>query len=479
MRIAALASEPRPHDPMERAFHEASPLEAPGTLERRYPLTDALLAVTHGWRDAAGGRRAAMKGAPEAVLASCAVDEATHARVAAAAQEAAARGLRVLGVAEAHLPAGESWPDAVAALPLRFVGLVGLEDPLRPAVPAAVALCRRAGVRVVMITGDHPATAMAIAREAGLDATRVVTGPELDALDDALLAAEVRATNVFARVRPEQKLRLVRALRAAGEVVAMTGDGVNDAPALRAADIGVAMGRRGTDVAREAAALVLLEDDFTAIVGTIRLGRRIDENLANAMRYLVAAHVPLAGMAFLALAAGWPPFFFPLHVVFLEFVIDPACSIVFEAERSEAHVMDRPPRDPRARLFGRSTVAIGFALGLGVLAVVALVYAIALDRGEGIARALGFAALVGGNLGLIVANRSLRETLPRVLRRENPAMWWVAAAALAALAVVMFVPAMASLFRFESPPLALAAAALGAGLASVLWIEPFKRLRKL
>jgi Ca2+-transporting ATPase len=280
-------------------------------------------------------------------------------------------------------------------------------------------------------------------------------------------------------VRPEQKLRLVQAYRAAGEVVAMTGDGVNDAPALKAAHIGVAMGRRGTDVAREAAALVLLEDDFGSIVDTVRLGRRIYENIRNAMRYLISVHVPIAGMSFLPLAFGWPLFLYPVHVVFLEFVIDPACSVVFEAEKSERGAMQRPPRDPRAALFSARMLGSSLALGATLLAAVLAAYAwaVAAGRSDEETRALGFAAIVFGNLALIFVNRSHERLALETLREPNRALWWIVAAALGALAAAIYVPALAQIFRFAplgALELALAAAA---GIAGVAWYEALKLVR--
>jgi Ca2+-transporting ATPase len=346
-------------------------------------------------------------------------------------------------------------------------------------VPEAIGACRRAGIRVVMITGDHAATARAVAVQAGLDAHRLLTGSDVAALTDGALAREVKGVDVFARVRPEQKLRIVRALQGAGEIVAMTGDGVNDAPALKAADIGVAMGRRGTDVAREAASLVLLEDDFTALVGTVRLGRRIYENIRNAMRFLVAVHVPLAGMALLPLAAGWPVFLFPLHVVFLEFVIDPACTLVFEAEHSDAHVMDRPPRDAGEPLLDRAAVLDALLLGALVLCAALAVYGVSLVQGhaDGTARALAFTTLVWGDLALIVAHRSQRLGALQVLARRNTALWAIAAGALCALGAVMLWPPAARLFRFEVPALADAVLASAAGIAVLPVSDFLKRVR--
>jgi Ca2+-transporting ATPase len=306
-----------------------------------------------------------------------------------------------------------------------------------------------------MITGDHAATARAIAREIGLlEPDRVATGRDIDAAGDEALRERVAHVNVFARVMPEHKLRLVEAFKASGRIVAMTGDGVNDAPALRAAHIGVAMGGRGSDVAREAAALVLLHDDFASLVAAVRLGRRIYDNIRKAMCYIVAVHVPIAGMSLLPLLFGWPALLHPLHIVFLEFVIDPACSIAFEAEAADRDVMRRPPRNPHAHLFDRGLLALAIGQGVAALAAVALVYAVALARGasEPTARAIGFAAIVLANLALILGERSRRGDVREMLR-PNRALWWVVAGAAAALVVAIYVPPVARVFRFE--PLAV------------------------
>jgi Ca2+-transporting ATPase len=448
----------------------AAALRRAWRLEHDYPFTDQFLAMCHVWRAPTGERRVAIKGAPETVLPLCGM----AARMAEV-ERGAARGWRLLAVAEA------AWSDTPLddprRYPFRWVGFVALVDPLRASVPDAVALCRAAGIRVVMITGDFPGTAREIARQAGIDGSAVLTGAELAGLSDGELAKAVERVSVFARVMPEQKLRLVTAYRAAGEVVAMTGDGVNDAPALKAAHIGIAMGRRGTDVARESAALVLLDDDFGSIVETVRLGRRIWENIRNAMRYIISVHVPAAGMSLLPLVAGWPVLLAPVHVVFLEFVIDPACSIVFEAEATEAGVMRRPPRGPRARLFDGRMLGVSLLLGATLLAAVAIAYGWALASGAppDEARALGFAAIVFGNLALIFVNRSRDRSLAETLRRPNPALWWITLGALAALAAAIYVPAVAALFKFAPLGPAHVGAALLAGLAGVAWYE----LRKL
>jgi Ca2+-transporting ATPase len=379
----------------------------------------------------------------------------------------------VLGVAEAQWGATE-FAYEPAAYEFRWLGLLALADPLRASVPSAILDCKRAGIRVVMITGDYPSTALAIAREAGLPVEAgVLTGAGLEVLDDAGYASAVRKVSVFARITPEQKLKLVNAYKAAGEVVAMTGDGVNDAPALKAAHIGIAMGRRGTDVAREAAALVLTGDDFGAIVSTIRLGRRIYQNIRNAMRYLISVHVPIAGMSFLPVAFGWPLLLFPVHVVFIEFVIDPACSVGFEADNTEDDAMQSPPRDPRAPLFDRSLFAASLVSGGVVLGMVTLAYAWAVSAvpGENVARAIGFTAIVIANLALILVSRSWKRSVLATVRRPNPVLWWIIAGALAALCTVLYVPVLSEVFRIAPLTLGQLAIAAGAGVAGVILFE--------
>jgi Ca2+-transporting ATPase len=387
----------------------------------------------------------AVKGAPERVAAMARVQ-------GDAAREAGERmmrdGLRVLAVACG------SWqgelPDDPAAFPLQFVGLVGLEDPVREGVPAAVAECRRAGIRVVVISGDHPATVASVGARIGVNG-RVLGGAELEKLDADALRAVVREVDLYARVLPEQKLRLVDALKANGEVVAMTGDGVNDAPALRSAHIGIAMGGRGTDVAREAAQVVLLDDDFTSLERAVRVGRRIVDNLQKALAYILAVHLPILALTVLPIFLGWPLVLLPVHIAFLHLVIDPACSVVFEAEPEESDVMRRPPTPPAAPLFSRKLILRSLMQGLSVSAVVLAVFAVARARGQGDAeaRALTFTTLVIANLGLILVNRSFVRTASSTLKVPNPALWWVVLGALALLALVIYVPPLRGLFRFD------------------------------
>lgn len=443
------ASSPEPSDPMEKALAAQAGGRAAGKLVRRYGLQPTLLAMSHVWQDEDGGRHVATKGAPEAIGALCRLDAAGQAWLHRAIEDMASEGMRVLGVARGRLPDGPL-PEEQTGFDLEFLGLVGFADPLRDNVPGAIGECRSAQIRVIMITGDYPATARAIAGRAGLDAGKAVDGRSLENMDAAALRECIRTTNVFARIMPEQKLRLVQALKADGEVVAMTGDGVNDAPALRAAHIGVAMGGRGTDVAREASAIVLLDDDFGSIVRTIRLGRRIYDNLRKASAYIVAVHIPIAGLALLPLLFGLPFMLSPIHIAFLEMVIDPVCSIAFEAEAEERDLMQRPPRAADSRLLSPSMMAFSLlqgGLALVTLAVV-LVVGIGRDMPTDELRALMFTSLVLTNVGLIVVNRSFSSSLSVALRRPNFFLWFLLSVVAVVLTIALTWPPAMDLFQF-------------------------------
>ena len=489
LEYSILASKRNPLDPMEIAFQQFGSRSLSNTehlhhdwdLVQEYPLSPDLLSMSRAWRPRHGdGYVIAAKGAPEAIAVLCQLSPDDVAEVTARASMMAAEGLRILGVARCQWQQTQL-PGRQQDLPFTFVGLVGLADPIRPEVPAAVEECYRAGIRVIMITGDYSGTAQSIARQVGIEAVeQVLTGADLESMDEAALREHVRSTNIFARMVPEQKLRLVNALKANGEVVAMTGDGVNDAPALKAAQIGIAMGGRGTDVAREAADLVLLDDAFSSIVEAIRQGRRIFDNLRKAMSFVFAVHVPIAGIALIPILAKWPLILMPVHVVFLELIIDPACSIAFEAEPGEPGLMERPPRNPRDPLLSPRRIILSSMQGASVLLVVILLYATAQYRGdaETTARTLTFATLIIGNLMLILTNRSWTRVIVSTLRSPNPAVWWVVGGALMVLALVIYVPFLQSLFRFAPLQLPDIALCLAGGVASLLWFEAWKLLRK-
>jgi Ca2+-transporting ATPase len=475
-QAAAMASRADGVDPMDRALVAAArrldPDHAVGELVHDYPLQDGMPVMAQAWRQA-DGLLVAAKGAPEAVLRLA--GPGLHGADVAAAM--AARGMRVLAVAEARLPARAQLPERLQDVPLVLRGLVGLADPLRASVPDAVRDCRAAGIRIVVITGDHPATAAAIARQAGLAEAPIVTGATLDALDQAAFRTAVREAAVFARILPAQKLRIVAALKADGEVVAMTGDGVNDAPALKAAHIGIAMGGRGTDVAREAASVVVLDDDFGSIVRTMRLGRRIFDNLRKAMGFVVAMHVPIAGLALLPPLIGLPPMLLPVHIAFMEMIVDPVCSIAFEAEPEEADVMRRKPRDPEGPLLPGALLAWSLAQGAVALAAVGSVMALSLRAGAPaeVARSQAFLALVLSAIGLILVNRAFGASILEAVRRPNAALGWVLLPVALLLAAVLAAPPLAGVFSFGPVGWTGLAAAATAAIALVLLLEFLKQ----
>lgn len=484
-----LASQRDPFDPMERAFKELGErtlaktehLHGDWTLVREYPLSKELLAMSHVWRSPTGRDYViAAKGAPEAIADLCHLTPAQCEELSRAVRAMADNGLRVLGVAQSLFSA-ETLPGQQHDFPFTLVGLVGLQDPVRPTVPAAVRECDRAGIRVVMITGDYPATAQCIAREVGLRRVdAVISGPELSRMSDEDLRERVGSTDIFARMVPEQKLRLVRALQANGEVVAMTGDGVNDAPALKAADIGIAMGERGADVAREAAALVLVNDDFSSIVAAVRMGRRVYANLNKAMAYILAIHIPIAGMTLIPVIFAWPLVLFPVHIAFLHLVIDPASSVAYEAEPADPDTMRQPPRDPHAPLFSRQALLYSLLQGGAVLFSVLTIFLIALSRGAGEveARSLMFTTLIIANISLIVVNRSWSHSLWQTMHAPNRASWWIIAGALAVQMLVLYVPFLQNLFGFTGLHAIDLLTCLLAGIASVIWFEGLKRVQQ-
>jgi P-type Ca2+ transporter type 2C len=479
LETAALASAVDPSDPMEIALHDAS--KAVGgaddegrTLAHVYALRPELLAMSNVWEGAAGLTITA-KGAPEAIAELCRLVPDARADMMAAVEAMAARGIRVLAVATAT-PPDWHWAASQGDYQYALTGLVGLADPLRSTVKAAVAECRSAGIRVVMITGDHAATARSIATQAGIAHGDVMTGADLAALDDAQLAERLKTVTVFARIMPEQKLRIVEAFKAVGEIVAMTGDGVNDAPSLKAAHIGIAMGKRGTDVAREASAIVLLDDDFGAIVHSVRLGRRIYDNIRKAMAFIFAVHVPIAGLALLPLFFGLPILFGPIHIALLEMVIDPVCALVFEAERDEADIMARQPRDPNEPLFSFGMVAWSVFQGAVAFAMLAMVFFVETRSGmpEAELRALMFFALVAKILALILVNRSFSASLVDAIVRHNAALRYVVVAIFAITGVILFWPSAQELLKFGSVTWADMALAAGLGVTLLVVLEGCK-----
>ena len=485
VEFSVLACKEDPFDPMEKAIKSFTEGEFAKTehvhddwqLVQEYPLSQKLLAMSNVWISPSGeDYMIAAKGAPEAIVDLCHFDAAQAKELSVHIQAMAQEGLRVLGVAKASFKKTDL-PHEQHDFVFSFLGLIGFADPVRPNVMGAVKECYSAGIRVVMITGDYPLTAQNIGRQIGLrNPENCITGLELDQMSDEALKGRIRDVNIFARVVPEQKLRIVNAFKSVGEVVAMTGDGVNDAPALKSANIGIAMGGRGTDVARESASMVLLDDDFTSIVSGVRMGRRIYDNLKKAIAYIFSIHIPIAGMSVIPVLFGWPLILLPLHIVFLELIIDPACSVVFETEGEEANIMTRKPRSMDKKLFNREAAVVAFLQGFVVLLIVALIFVTSINQGLGeqTARTMAFATIVTANLALILANRSWAHTIIGTLRKPNKAFWWILAIATVALIVVIYVPQLSGLFNFSPLNPMNLLISIGAGISSIIWFEIYK-----
>lgn len=492
LEFAALATPTDPFDPTEQAIQACARQLLSGTehlhddtADFEYPLSPEIMAMTRVYSRLQPGRQLlACKGAPEAVADLCHLDAAHWAPWREEVERMADQGLRVLGVASG------SWrADATSALPgsqhdheFHFLGLLGLADPPRPEVAAAVMQARAAGIRVLMLTGDHPATARAIARQVGLsERPTVLTGGELAGLDDAALRERLVHCDLCARLQPEQKLRLVQVLQAAGEVVAMTGDGVNDAPALKAAHIGIAMGARGTDVAREAAALVLLDDSFASIVGAIAQGRRIYDNIGKATRFVFAVHVPIVLLALAPVILHWPALLLPVHIVLLELLIDPACSVVFEAEAGAPNLMRRPPRPPSATPFSRANIASGLLQGSGVAVLLLAGFAAAQSSKLPVAelRPAVFLALVAALYLMVLANRDPARGLRAGLRDGNPWLRHVSLAVAGVLALLVLVAPLRAIMGFGVLTWRTAAVAAALSLACAAWLGVHRMQRDL
>lgn len=458
VETASMESHKNPFNPIGRAFSKlfekylstSEHWHPSWILEKEFPLSKESLAVVSAWNADGKGYEVAAKGAAEAVIDLCHLPKNKSDEYLSIATKMAREGLRVFGVAKAFYK-NEKLPSQKHDFDFEYLGLVGLQDPIRKAVPLAVSECHAAGIRIIMITGDYAETAMSIARQIGLNnPDKFITGPELEKMSDSELAERIKGVNIFARAVPEHKLRIINALKKNNEIVAMTGDGVNDAPALKAANIGIAMGEHGTDVAREASALVLMNDSFSSLVEALRSGRRVFDNLRKAMAYILAIHIPIAGLSLIPVLYGWPLILYPVHIVFLELIIDPACSVVFEAEPEEPKIMNRLPRKISEKLFNKGTVVSSVFQGLIVTVITLLVFSFGLKNGMDAQnlRAIGFVTLVFANLGLILINLSFAESFIKSIKQNSPLLMVVGGSVIM-LALVLYVPFLRDLFKFS------------------------------
>jgi P-type Ca2+ transporter type 2C len=459
LRVGSRASQQNSIDPMEQAIqksHEqtSAQLNSVHQIVREYPLSKQLLAMTRVLQNTDDqSTSVSAKGAPETIFELCHLAEAETTKHMKAVHEMANRGYRVIAVAEASY--SSQLPETQSGFDFSFVGLIGLEDPIRPEVPQAIKECSEAGIKVIMITGDFPATAKSIAQQIGLPTEgKIIAGSELNIMSDEELKEKIKQATIFARIIPEQKLRIVQALKANGEIVAMTGDGVNDAPALKAANIGVAMGNKGTDVAREASSLVLLDDNFASIVSAIHSGRRIFDNLQKAMSYIMAIHIPIIGLTLLpAFLSSLPILLLPLHIVFMELIIDPVCTIAFESEQDEKGIMQRKPRNPNDSFFGTKRILFSVFVGTMLLLMVLIVYFLSINEGhtEGEVRAIAFSSLIIGNVFLILTDLSKTRSFISVFVEKNWAAIFILVIALSMLMLIIYVPSLQSIFSFQFP----------------------------
>ena len=484
-----LSSQVNPYDPMEKAIinigdqflQNSEHIHTDWIMEKEYPLSKDLLAISRVFLNSATKEKViAVKGAPEAIFDLCHLNSDIISGFEKAVETMASEGLRVLGVARADLITGEL-PTHQHDFEFGFVGLIGLSDPIRKNVPDAVKECYKAGIRVIMITGDYPVTATNIGKEIGIKNPELcITGSELKDMTEDELCERIKSVNIFARVIPEQKLKIVNALKKNNEIVAMTGDGINDAPALKASNIGIAMGEKGTDVAREASSLVLMDDNFASIVGAVKMGRKIFDNLQKALGYIFAIHVPIAGLSLIPVFFGnLPLILWPVHIVFLELIIDPACSMIFEAEKEEKNVMSRPPKDINEPFFGARKIFFSCMQGVGILIISLLVYFIGLKTGysEKSVRTLTFVTLIVANIAVILSNRSWTSGIFKIMVTPNKAVTWIVGGAIIFLILILYIPFLRDLFLFEKIGYPEIIICTLAGFSSIIWFEIYKRIK--
>lgn len=484
IRLAMWASEPIPFDPMEVALHDAY-IALPMADERpdfkmvhEYPLGGNPPMMTHVFQNAHGERIIAAKGAPETLIKVSGLTAAEQQQIEDTVNVLAKEGYRILAVAEAAFP-GNDYPDEQEKLPFSFKGLLAFYDPPKKNIDTVLDNFYSAGIAVKIVTGDNAATTNSIARQVGFRGhDRSISGEELMKLPDAALKDTVRETSVFTRMFPEAKLRIINALKAGNEIVAMTGDGVNDGPALKASHIGIAMGKKGTEIAKQAASLILLEDDLSKMVEAVAMGRRIYTNLKKAIQYIISIHIPIVLTVFIPLALGWiyPNIFSPVHIIFLELIMGPTCSIIYENEPMEKNTMIQKPRPMSNTFFNWKELTTSMIQGLLITAGTLLAYQYAVRQGynEAVTRTMVFTVLIAANIFLTLINRSFYYSVLTTLHYKNNLVLLIIAVTITITALLIYVKPLAIFFEFEALTTAQMLSSIGIGFVFVIWYEAVK-----
>lgn len=488
LQTAMWASEPIPFDPMEAALHNSYQQRTSEDKRRafsmvhEYPLGGKPPMMTHIFENNAGERIIAAKGAPEALIPLCNLSDQQINAANAAVEELSKAGYRVLAVADANWQ-GNAFPQKQQDFPFTFRGIVGFNDPPKKNTAAVLKQFYQAGIAVKIITGDNAATTAAIARQVGLQhAGQTMSGTELIELPDDLLRKRVAETAVFTRMFPEAKLKIINALKANHEIVAMTGDGVNDGPALKAAHIGIAMGKKGTEIAKQAASLILVNDDLAQMVEAVAIGRRIYTNLKKAIQYIISIHIPIILTVFIPLALGWifPNIFSPTHIIFLELIMGPTCSIIYENEPMEKNTMTLPPRPITDTFFNWKELTTSIIQGLVITAGTLFAYQYAVQQGysESLTRTMVFTTLIAANIFLTLVNRSFYYSLLTTILYRNNLVLLIIGATVGLMALLLAVPAMSRFFQFEQLSGSQLLICVLTGFISVVWFEIVKAYKR-
>jgi len=489
VEIAMWASEPAPFDPMEVALHQAytnhiqPDLRKSFTLVHEYPLGGKPPMMTHVFSDGQGQKIIAAKGAPEALIAVANLGAEDTQKIHSAIDHLAAVGFRVLGVGIAQF-SSENYPKNQQELPFEFKGLVAFYDPPKKNIPHVLQDFYAAGIQVKIITGDNAATTASIARQIGLQgADRTLTGDELMALPEDKLTSRVMETAIFTRMFPEAKLKIIQVLKSADQIVAMTGDGVNDGPALKAAHIGIAMGKKGSEIAKQAASLILVEDDLANMVDAVAMGRKIYTNLKKAIQYIISIHIPIILTLFIPLALGWqyPHIFSPIHIIVLELIMGPTCSIIYENEPMEPNTMRQKPKPLSSTFFHWNELSIsivqGICITLGTLFVYQ--YAVSLGYSETLTRTMVFTVLMTANVVLTLINRSFYYSVVTTLTYKNNLILWIMGITVVFMAMLLYVSPITHFFSFEPLNWGQLFVSLGIGGISVIWFEGIKWMKRI